>query len=84
LTGQRLSTQAVYIMLKKQADQAGAKEYSPHDFRRTFVVEMLDAGADTATAAELASHASVTTTVRYDRPTEETRRKAASLLHFPF
>ncbi len=84
LAGQRMTTQAVYNILKKRAGQAGVKDFSPHDMRRTFVSDMLDRGADIATVAKLAGHASVTTTARYDRRAEETKRKAAGLLHFPF
>ncbi len=84
LMGKSMSAQAAYKRLKKRADQAGIKTFSPQDLRRTFVGDMLDAGADIATVAKLAGHASVTTTARYDRRSEETKRKAASLLHFPF
>jgi site-specific recombinase XerD len=83
-SGQRMTTQAIYNILMKRAAEAGVKDFSPHDFRRTFASELLDLGADIVTVSKLMGHADVKTTARYDRRPETAKRKAAGLLHFPY
>ncbi len=79
----RLTDQAVLHILAKRADVATVSAFSPHDLRRSFITDLLDAGADIAPVKDLAGHSSVTITTRYDRRGEVTGRKAAGLIRVP-
>jgi len=82
--GGRMTTQAIYAMLKARATAAGIATLSPHDLRRTFVGDLLDAGADIVTVQKLAGHSSVETTARYDRRDERAKVAAVARLHVPY
>ncbi|MBB5139601.1 site-specific recombinase XerD [Thermocatellispora tengchongensis] len=78
-----MTGQAVADILARRLAAAGASPRTPHDFRRTFIGELLDAGVDLATAQALVGHASPATTARYDRRPEHRRREAVDRLTLP-
>ncbi len=84
ITARRMTDQAILAMLQRCAMKAGVGHFSPHDLRRTFISDLLDAGADIATVQKLAGHSSVATTGRYDRRGEHAKQRAAALLHVPY
>lgn len=79
-----ITDQAIYTIFQKRAEDAGVKKFSPHDMRRTFVSDMLDAGVDLGTASAMAGHANPATTARYDRNTERRKDAAARKMTKPW
>ncbi|MEL4895203.1 tyrosine-type recombinase/integrase [Crocosphaera sp. Alani8] len=77
-----MSSQAVLLIVQKRAEEAGVESFSPHDFRRTFCSDLLDAGVDIVTVQKLAGHASPVTTAKYDRRGEAVKRRAVDNLGF--
>ncbi len=79
-----LTAQAVYNVLVKRGRQAGIEGFSPHDFRRTVIGDLLDAGVDIVTVAKMMGHADVKTTKRYDRRPEKVKQAAAGKIRLPY
>ena len=79
-----MTPQAVYFILSQRAEQAGVKAFSPHDLRRTFAGDLLDAGADLSTVQKLMGHASSNTTAGYDRRDAKAKKAAVNKLHVPY
>ncbi|HEY9804556.1 MAG TPA: site-specific integrase [Leptolyngbyaceae cyanobacterium] len=80
----RMSEQGVLRALQRRGEKADVDAFTPHDFRRTFIGNLLDAGADIVTVAKLAGHASPSTTSKYDRRGEAAKKRAIDLLNVPY
>lgn len=83
VNGRGIADQTVFDMLKVRGAEAGVEDFSPHDFRRTLVGDLLDKGVDLATVAEIVGHADVNTTRRYDRRGERAKEAAQALIDVP-
>lgn len=80
---QPLTAQGISAIVLERVEEADLLKLTTHDFRRNFVGDLLDHGVDLSTTQKLAGHASPTTTARYDRRPEATKKKAAGTLHVP-
>jgi integrase/recombinase XerD len=81
----RMTDQAVMVILTKRALNAGVAAIMPHDFRRTFVTNLLTADVDVLTVSKLAGHADPMTTQKYDLRPEVAKRQAVQQhLHVPY
>jgi site-specific recombinase XerD len=80
----RMMGMAVYEIIIERAQEAGITRFMPHDLRRTYISDLLDAGADIVAVSKLVGHEDVSTTAKYDRRGEKAKKKAASLSRLPY
>ncbi len=83
MTNNCFSAQAIYEILTLRSTDAGLAQVTPHDLRRTFIGNALDAGVDAITLTRITGHASVELLQRYDRRPERAKRSAQKKLDLP-
>ena len=79
-----LSPAAIARIGHKRRVAAGLAPFTPHDLRRTFAGDQLDAGTDIVTLQKLMGHAKTSTTAGYDRRGERAKVAAVGRLHLPY
>jgi len=80
IQSRQLASHTIYEIIKKRAEQAKIEPCKPHDLRRTFVTQLLEAGVDINTTRQLVGHTDIQTTARYDLRDEKIQKKAMKLL----
>ena len=87
VTGRAMDDGAVRKILIRLAGAAVVRPFSPHDLRRTFISDLLQAQVDISIVSRLAGHANIHTTRLYDRrgsrPSARGREAAPALLRAP-
>ena len=83
LVPKRLTCEGIAQILMKRGRAANVERFSCHDLRRSFVTNLLDAGADLAVVQKLAGHRQISTTAIYDKRGEAAKLKAVGLVRIP-
>jgi len=78
-----LTTDALVKILEKRCRQAGLEHLSWHDFRRTYISDLINQ-YDLVTAQKIIGHSSTSITAKYDRTWQEKAREAARMRVIPF
>jgi len=82
IQNRQLSSHAIYEIIRHRAQQVQIESCRPHDLRRTFVTQLLEAGIDINTTRQLVGHTDIQTTARYDLRDEKSQKKAMQGLFF--
>lgn len=81
--GKGISGAAIYNIIRQRCKQAGVEAYTPHDFRRTLISNLLDQQVDISLVSKIVGHSSAAMTAKYDRRDDERMRAAIGKIYTP-
>jgi site-specific recombinase XerD len=76
----RLTTEGVRKLMDKYANGINGKHITPHKMRSSAATNLVKAGVDIQTVADILGHSSVTTTQRYAAVLEQNKQNATNAL----
>ena len=79
--GKPFTRHLAWAMIKRQAEQAGIKNVSPHTLRHSFATHLLQHGADSRSVQALLGHSDISTTQIYTHITDVHLRSAYDRHH---
>lgn len=79
-----MSGAAIYNIIRQRCKQAEVESYTPHDFRRTLISNLLDQQVDISLVSKIVGHSSAAMTAKYDRRDNEKMRAAIAKIQTPF
>ena len=75
-----MGERAIRIMFHRAAALAGISGVKPHDLRRTFITDAINAGVPLPTVADLVGHKTLSMTFRYSQASDRQVRDGAEVL----
>ena len=76
-----MSDQGILRALQRRGERAGVKGFTPHDFRRTFISDLLDSGTISLRSTNLSIMHRQQLLLNYDRRGENAKKQVIDLLN---
>lgn len=84
LDKRHMNARTMNRVIDRIREEAGVEHFVPHDFRRTFISELKDAGADPQGIADMVGHDDLRSQDVYDKRGLEVARRVADQNDIPF
>jgi integrase/recombinase XerD len=80
-TGEPISRQTIYLLVKEYSERIGLEDVSPHTLRHSFATHLIQNRADIRSVQQMLGHADISTTQIYTHMTDVHLRKTYEKFH---